>query len=163
MWVIYFSNMIQFVMLWKVNFFNKTNGLTIAPVYIHMTKIQFVSKGLRVYHWLYISRKVEFVFFFEMFQILKYFKVSFSIPSALSQKNMISFRMNSRFIKRISSIYYYWIFNQSYFQPCSFFFLSGPSGVFMSPWLSPCSRICPLLFVPTVSHGKKSFHYTTSI
>ena len=61
MWVIYFSNMIQFVMLWKVNFFNKINGLTIA-VYIHMTKIQFVSQGLRVYHWLYISRKVEFVF-----------------------------------------------------------------------------------------------------
>ena len=54
--------MIQFVMLWKVNFFNKINGLTIA-VYIHMTKIQFVSKGLRVYHWLYISRKVEFVVF----------------------------------------------------------------------------------------------------
>ena len=35
--------MIRFVMLWKVNFFNKTNGLKIAPVYIWQ-RIECLSK-----------------------------------------------------------------------------------------------------------------------
>ena len=146
MWVIYFSNMIQFVMLWKVNFFNKTNGLKIAPVYIWQ-RIECLSKDHLVPN-------------FELFQGFVFnpiFHWVRKFDRFLSE--WIADLSNELYLMH----FYSWIFNQSYFQPCSFLFLSGPSGVFMSPWLSPCSRICPLLFVSTVSHGKKSFHYTTSV